>query len=176
MSLIACNKTCPVVVFSIDFFGIRITLRTFWWTWPHLRTLARMWAVLYLPQRRVCLGVASIRYLRVAILLLGTGLGQRRIGLPIPKTSDQCPARGRWLLSIFETKGLRYIGSNFTSYVQRGKGRPDLVFGNMTALAYRTRLQSGLNVGSDHIPITIKISTSAILNKERWSFLYKQAL
>lgn len=98
MSLIACNKTCAqYLFFNLDFFGINITLRTFWWTWPHLRTLARTWAVLYLLQRRVCLGVVSIRYLRVAILLLGTGLGQHRIGLPIPKTSDQCPARGRWL-------------------------------------------------------------------------------
>lgn len=60
----------------------------------------------------------------------------------------------------------------FISYT-RGKGRPDLVFGNMAALAYHTHLQLGLNNGSDHIPIIIKISTSTILNKERRSSWYK---
>jgi len=85
-------------------------------------------------------------------------------------------AHGRQLLSIFETKRLHYIGPDFfTSYTNRGKGRPDLVFGNRAALAYHTHLQPGPNVGSDHIPIIIKISTSPILNKERRSFRYKQA-
>lgn len=64
-------------------------------------------------------------------------------------------AHGRQLLSIFETKRL--------------------VFGNKAALAYHTHLQPGLNVGSDHIPVVIKISISPILNKERRSFRYKQA-
>ena len=85
-------------------------------------------------------------------------------------------AHGRQLLSIFDTKRLHYIGPDFhTSYTGRGKGRPDLVFGNRAALAYHTHLQPGPNVGSDHIPIIFKLSTSPILNKETMSFRYKQA-
>ena len=85
-------------------------------------------------------------------------------------------AHGRQLLSIFDTKRLHYIGPDFfTSFTHRGKGRPDLVFGNRAALAYHTHLQPGPNIGSDHIPIIIKISTSPILNKERPIFRYKQA-
>jgi len=85
-------------------------------------------------------------------------------------------SHGRQLLSIFDTKRLHYIGPDFfTSYTNVGKGRPDLVFGNRAALAYHTHLQPGPNVGSDHIPVIIKISTSPILNKERRSFRYQQA-
>ncbi|ROT79048.1 putative reverse transcriptase [Penaeus vannamei] len=76
-------------------------------------------------------------------------------------------SHGRQLLSIFDAKRLHYIGPDFfTSYTNVGKGRPDLVFGNRAALAYHTHLQPGPNVGSDHIPVIIKISTSPILNKE----------
>lgn len=85
-------------------------------------------------------------------------------------------SHGRQLLSIFDTKRLHYIGPDFfTSYTNVGKGRPDLVFGNSAALAYHTHLQPGPNVGSDHIPVIIKISTSPILNRERRSFRYQQA-
>ncbi|ROT70195.1 putative LINE-1 retrotransposable element ORF2 protein [Penaeus vannamei] len=55
-------------------------------------------------------------------------------------------SHGRQLLSIFDTKRLHYIGPDFTSYTNVGKGRPDLVFGNRAALAYHTHLQPGPNV------------------------------
>jgi len=85
-------------------------------------------------------------------------------------------AHGRQLLSIFNTKRLHYIGPDFhTTITARGKGRPDLVFGNRAALPYHTHLQPGPNIGSDHIPVIIKLSTSPIHNKETPSFRYKKA-
>ena len=83
---------------------------------------------------------------------------------------------GHQLLSIVETKRLRYIGPDFFTFYNAGrKGRPDLVFGNRATLAYHTHCQPGPLIGSDHLPIILKISTTPILNKEKRCFSFKKA-
>ena len=83
---------------------------------------------------------------------------------------------GHQLFAICQQKNLHYIGPDFFTFYNAGnKGRPDLVFGNRAALVYHTHCTPGPNIGSDHIPIILKISTTPILNTENPAFVYKQA-
>ena len=83
---------------------------------------------------------------------------------------------GHQLLAIAQQKNLHYIGPDFYTYNSGGnRGRPDLVFANRAALVYHTHCTPGPNIGSDHIPLILKISTTPILNKEKPVFSFKKA-
>ena len=85
-------------------------------------------------------------------------------------------AHGRQLLALFNTKNLHYIGPDFyTFHSTTGKGRPDIVFGNRAAQPYHTHCTPGPNIGSDHIPLIVRLSTNPILNPEKINFRYAQA-
>ena len=89
---------------------------------------------------------------------------------------SQNNTHGHQLLAIATQKNLHYLGPDFFTFYNAGnKGRPDLVFGNRAALVYHTHLTPGPNIGSDHIPIIIKIATTPILNTERPAYNYKKA-
>ena len=83
---------------------------------------------------------------------------------------------GRQLHSLFRRKRLHYIGPDFETFIQGNRrGRPDLVFGNRAALPFHSHCSPGPQLGSDHIPIEITISTNPILHPERKSYNYRQA-
>ena len=83
---------------------------------------------------------------------------------------------GRQLMAIFNAKRLHYMGPDFeTFYSPNGRGRPDLVFGNRAALPYHSHCRPGLNVGSDHIPVVITITTNLIQVPEKIHYDFARA-
>ena len=83
---------------------------------------------------------------------------------------------GRQLMSIFNTRNLHYIGPDFYTFItSRSKGRPDLIFGNRAAQTYHSHCSPGPNIGSDHIPMVVRLSTSPILVPNESTLRFSQA-
>ena len=69
-------------------------------------------------------------------------------------------SRGRQLHSLMSTRNLSLLGPNFHTYRQgRNKGKPDLIICNALFHMFQHRVIEGDPIGSDHIPIILKIQT-----------------
>ena len=84
---------------------------------------------------------------------------------------------GCQLSGLFKAHNLHYLGPDFHTFFggAGNKGRPDLVFANRMALPYHSHCSPGPMIGSDHVPVIIRISTSPIRAPTHSHFCYKRA-
>lgn len=79
----------------------------------------------------------------------------------------QCNPHGNQLNTICTLKNLRFLGPDFyttykTTQHGTGRGRPDLVLANRQTLQFHHHLSPGPLIGSDHLPVILRISTNPI--------------
>ncbi|MEL7309653.1 MAG: endonuclease/exonuclease/phosphatase family protein, partial [Pseudomonadota bacterium] len=71
--------------------------------------------------------------------------------------------RGSQLARFVLDRNVHFLGPDFDTYRAGGKrGKPDLVLCSNDFRLFHHRITQGNNVGSDHLPIIIKISTKPI--------------
>ena len=78
-------------------------------------------------------------------------------------TRGQGNTKGDLLFSFAQNKQCKFLGPPFNIYITRPRqGKPDVILVNKHFDIFHTNITSGNNVGSDHIPIIRKISTTPI--------------
>ena len=78
-------------------------------------------------------------------------------------TRGQGDTKGDLLFSFAQNKQCKFLGLPFNTYITRhSQGKPDVILVNKHFDIFHTTITSGNNVGSDHIPIITKISTTPI--------------
>ena len=78
-------------------------------------------------------------------------------------TQGQGNARGKQLHNLALNKRLTYKGPDFQTYITRYKtGKPDVIVTNYHFNILHMHIQKGNHVGSDHIPVILKISTTPL--------------
>ena len=71
---------------------------------------------------------------------------------------------GQQLHTLIRNKNLHHLGPHFpTFYSHTGRGTPDIVITNTLGLQYQHYISPGPFSGSDHIPITLHLSTNPLL-------------
>ena len=69
-------------------------------------------------------------------------------------------SRGKALYSLSTSKQLDFLGPYFSTYVVNNRrGKPDLIFGNKYLKPFHHLIEPGNSIGSDHIPIILRLST-----------------
>ena len=73
-------------------------------------------------------------------------------------------SRGKQLFSLISAKHLLFLGPTFSTYKQgTRRGKPDLILCNTQFQLFHHMIQEGEPIGSDHIPIILKIQTKPFL-------------
>ena len=66
--------------------------------------------------------------------------------------------KGKQAFTLLQNRNLNFLGPNFyTFYGMGNKGMPDVVIGNDKLIPFNHLISQGSNIGSDHIPIIMKI-------------------
>ena len=73
--------------------------------------------------------------------------------------------KGRSLFNIMKLKKLSFLGPDFSTFVTKTRrGKPDLILANQLFAYFHFKILPGNDIGSDHIPAIIKISTKPIVD------------
>ena len=68
--------------------------------------------------------------------------------------------RGRQLHNLIKHRNLTYLGPHFNTLKSQNKlGKPDIVISNYHFNIFQTCITEGKHIGSDHVPVIIKIQT-----------------
>ena len=66
--------------------------------------------------------------------------------------------KGKQAFNLINNRNLNYLGPNFNTYYgMRNKGTPDIIIGNNKLIPFNYQIIQGSNIGSDHIPIIMKL-------------------
>ena len=73
-------------------------------------------------------------------------------------------SKGKQLHNLIIRRNLNYLGPNFSTYVsRRNKGKPDIAISNNSFLMFNYNIEQGNDIGSDHLPIVMKIQVQPFL-------------
>lgn len=71
--------------------------------------------------------------------------------------------KGKILETLCKNRNVSFLGPDFNTFIgHNGQGKPDIILGNNKLTMFHHRISQGQYMGSDHIPVIIKISTLPI--------------